>query len=73
MAEIHIGQLIREKMKEEGRSAAWLAKQLYCNRSNIHKIFQKQTIDTDLLFRISKIMKVDYFEFYSDALHVNIE
>jgi len=37
--EIHIGKMIRNSMKEEGRSVGWLAKKLSCDRSNIYKIY----------------------------------
>lgn len=63
--EIHIGNLIRQKLKEQERSGAWLAKKLYCDRSNIHKILQKQFIDAELLFRISVIMDVNFFDYYA--------
>ena len=35
--EIHIGKMISDKMKEEGRSVQWLAEKLSCSRSNIYK------------------------------------
>jgi plasmid maintenance system antidote protein VapI len=73
MKKIHIGKLIRAKMEAEGHSVAWLAKQLHCNRSNVYKIYQKQMIDTDMLLRISKILKTDFFNYYSDILHTDIK
>jgi plasmid maintenance system antidote protein VapI len=73
MAEIHIGRLIQAKMEVEGRSVAWLAKRLHCNRSNVYKIYQKQMIDTDMLLRISKILKTDFFNYYSDILHTDFK
>jgi plasmid maintenance system antidote protein VapI len=73
MKEIHIGKLIQAKMEAEGRSVTWLAKQLHCYRSNVYKIYQKQTIDMDLLLRISKILKTDFFNYYSDILHTDIK
>jgi hypothetical protein len=63
---IHIGKLIQERMRVEGRSVSWLAKRMYCDRSNIYKIFQKQSIDTDLLLHISKEMEFDFFIYYYD-------
>jgi hypothetical protein len=54
MTKIHIGQLIRKKVETEGYSACLLAKLLHCDRSNIYKIYRKQTIDTEFLLQISK-------------------
>ena len=59
--EIHIGKIIQNKMKEEGRSANWLAKKLSCNRSNIYKIYEKRNIDAILLIHISRILNHDFF------------
>ena len=58
--EIHIGKIIRKKMKEEGRAASWLAKKMNCDRSNVYKIFEKSNIDVALLLNISKILSHDF-------------
>jgi hypothetical protein len=41
MKEIHIGKWIQAKMEAEGRSAAWLAEQLHCDRSNCYITVKK--------------------------------
>lgn len=58
---IHIGTLIRQECKKQQRGATWLANQLFCNRVNIYKIYSKASIDTELLRRISEILKHDFF------------
>lgn len=63
---IHIGQLIKEELKNQGRSITWLAKQLGCSRQNLYKIFERKWIYTDMLLKISLIMDFDFFQFYSD-------
>ena len=65
---IHIGKLIQAKMKTDGRSAQWLAQQLHCETSNIYKIYEKPTINTGLLLRISKALNIDFFANYSNLL-----
>jgi len=71
--EIHIGRLIRNKLKEEGRSVSWLAKKIHCKRDNIYKIFDRTSVDTALLLRISFVLKTDFFaclsEFYHHSIH----
>ena len=59
--ETHIGNIIRLKLQEQGRSAAWLAKQIPCTRNNVFKIMRKSHISTDLLLRISKILDFNFF------------
>lgn len=58
---VHIGSIIRQKLQEQGRSAAWLAKQIPCTRNNVFKIMRKPHISTDLLLRISKILDYNFF------------
>lgn len=59
--DIHIGRIIHQKLREQGRTAAWLAKQIPCTRNNIFKIMRKSHISTDLLLRISKILDYNFF------------
>jgi hypothetical protein len=66
MVKIHIGKLIQAKMKEERRSAAWMAERLNGHRSNIYKIYESTAIDTALLHRISQILEYDFFKHYSE-------
>jgi plasmid maintenance system antidote protein VapI len=65
---LHIGQLIRERMKEDGRSVKWFAEQLNCHRSRIYKIYKNPTIDTALLYRICGILKYNFFKHCSEEL-----
>jgi len=51
-------------MQKRGCTKVWLAKQLYCHRTNIGNILKRQSIDTNQLFLISKILQVDFFELY---------
>ena len=67
--EIHIGQLIKEKLRKKERTVTWFARKLCCIRSNVYKIFKKQSIDSLLLLRISIILEEDFFSYYSDSLN----
>ncbi|NDV65443.1 XRE family transcriptional regulator [Bacteroides sp. 224] len=69
--EIHIGELIKIKMKEEGRSVSWLASKMHCDRTNVYKIFQKASIDSAQLLRISCLLGCDFFSNYSNILNRN--
>jgi plasmid maintenance system antidote protein VapI len=63
---IHIGTLIRNKMKEEQRSASWLAERINCNTRNVYKIYDKQSINSDLLRQISEALGTNLFAYYPD-------
>lgn len=59
---IHIGILIKNKMKERGMSVSDLARSLHYERTNIYKIFKRSSIDIELLIRISKILEYDFLQ-----------
>lgn len=61
---VHIGKLIKNELQRQGRSVSWFAEQLYCDRTNVYDIFKRQSIDTELLVRISLILKYNFFHFY---------
>ncbi|MDR1667025.1 MAG: XRE family transcriptional regulator [Bacteroidales bacterium] len=63
---IHIGKRIRQRLKEDRRSAAWLAEQLHCDRTNVYKLYGKSHIDVEQLLRISLALRFDFFQCYSD-------
>lgn len=63
---MHIGQILKEKLKEDGKSVVWLARELGCHRTNIYNLFDKYSIDTHLLERISIIMRHNFFDLYKE-------
>lgn len=56
-----IGCLIKEELEKQERSISWFARKLSCDRSNIYRLFQKDSIDTKLLARISILLDHDFF------------
>ena len=66
---VHIGKTIEQVLREQGRSVSWFAKQICCERTNVYSIFQRASIDTELLLRISRVLSYDFFEEYRNALH----
>lgn len=58
--DLHIGKLIQNELDRQGRSAAWLARSIYCEKSNIYKLFKRESIGIDQLMRISEVMDHDF-------------
>ncbi len=58
---IPIGQLIKEELNKQERSVSWFARKLSCDRTSVYRLFQKDSIDTRLLVRISRILDRDFF------------
>lgn len=65
---MHIGKHIKQKLAEQGRTSSWLAQQLSYNRTTMYKIYDKASIDTQMLLRISRIMEYDFFNDLSKEL-----
>ena len=63
---MHIGNLIKQQLEEQGRTVVWFARKLSCSRTNVYKIFEKPSIDTNLLLRISSILNYDFFKHYTE-------
>ncbi len=68
----HIGSLIKQELERQERSASWLAKRLCCDRTNIYKIFARETIDVQMLMRISIALKYNFLKLYSDLTETSI-
>ncbi len=68
---VHIGQLIELELHRQERSVTWFANKLYCDRTNVYKIFKRGSIDSDLLLRISTILNHNFFSYYLQELENN--
>ena len=74
MAEpIHIGHIIQAELHAQGRTVAWLARQLLSSRTACYRTFHSYSIDTQLLFRISRLLGRDFFAEYSGKLAIEDE
>lgn len=68
MSMIHIGKLIRQKMEERHLTVVWLASHLSCTRTNVYKMFERYSVDTEVLMKLSIVLDFDFFSLYSDEL-----
>ncbi len=65
---VEIGSAIKDRLQASRHSVVWLATQLECSRTNVYKIFGKKSIGTEELFKISEVLKYDFFKIYSNKL-----
>ena len=63
---MNIGKHVEEILRKQGRSAAWLASEIPCERTNVYNIFKRKSMDVRLLMRISVVLKYDFFKELSD-------
>ena len=68
---LHIGKIICQKMKEEGRTKRWLAEKINCEYSSFCKMLKRQFLDTELLLRISVALQYDFFAHLSKCFAEN--
>jgi DNA-binding Xre family transcriptional regulator len=66
--QIHIGTAIRDELRRQGQTNAWLAEQIGITPRALQKIFNKASIDTEQLAAICHALDADLFRLYSDSL-----
>ena len=59
--DFHIGEIIKQSLQRQQRSAAWLARQLCTDVSNGPKILKQQHLHAELLLKISQVLNEDFF------------
>lgn len=64
MKQIHIGKQIKEVFDKKGFTVTEFAKRINKSRENVYSIFKRKTIDTGLLYIISKVLEHDFFTLY---------
>ena len=69
---MHIGNILHQKLKEQGKTVVWLANELGCHRTNVYNLFDKYSIDTQLLCRLSIIMHFNFFSLYQEEVDEKI-
>ncbi|MCL2596879.1 MAG: helix-turn-helix domain-containing protein [Paludibacter sp.] len=58
---IHIGNIIRQKLKENSMSITDFANKIHCERTTVYDIFERKSIDSELLIRISEVLNFDFY------------
>ena len=67
LGKLCIGARVHEELNRQGRSVAWLARQLGKDRPNLYYFFDRNTIDAELLLRISYFLKHDFLQDVNEA------
>jgi plasmid maintenance system antidote protein VapI len=70
---IHIGKKIKEEVHQKGISVSAFAKKINRSRNVVYDIFERESIDTDLLNKISKVLSCDFFSLYSSQKEYNLD
>jgi hypothetical protein len=70
MAKIHIGNKIKSVLEGSGMPAADFAKKINRTRDVAYKIFARESVDTNMLQKISLVLEFDFFSYYSESLPI---
>lgn len=70
---IHIGQKIKEITEKRGIAKAELGRRLNMSSTNVHKIFKRESIDTNLLENLSILLEHNFFAYYVEDLPILIQ
>ena len=60
-----LGEHIKAVMSQKNVTVKQLSEAIHCERSNVYDILQRENIGSDLLMKISLVLKYDLFEFLS--------
>ena len=60
LRDIHIGTMIREKLTEKSMSITEFAAGINKERTTVYDIFERKSIDIELLISISKVLEYDF-------------
>jgi len=60
MENIHIGSIIKQKLKESSLTIKEFADSINCERTTVYHIFKQKSIDIEKLIKISKVLNYDF-------------
>ncbi|MBP5643310.1 MAG: XRE family transcriptional regulator [Bacteroidales bacterium] len=56
MKDVHVGAMIQEELQRQGRTVNWFAGQIYCEKSNVYKMFKRKSVDLIQLMKVSEAL-----------------
>lgn len=68
---IHLGTMIREKAVERDVSIIRMCKFLNTTEDEINKMYEQESLDTEILLRWSKLLEYDFFRVYTKHLFIS--
>ena len=69
MSKIHIGKKIQDVVDNSSYTIVAFAKEIGLTRDGVYKIFKKESIDTEQLQKISKVLDHNFFSYYEQPSH----
>jgi Helix-turn-helix domain len=61
---IHIGQIIHAKVEDQSMTQKRILNYFDCDEQDLHNMYNSKSLDTDLLLKWCKLLKVDLFRMF---------
>ena len=61
-SKLHIGHMVKSVFDKSGLSVAEFARRIHCERTNVYKIINRQSIDVETLVKISEALEHNFLE-----------
>ena len=68
----HIGRLIEQEMERQERNPTWLAKKIPCVRTNVYYLLKQESLQADMIERLSIALNHDFFKDLSEDLTLRL-
>lgn len=66
--DLHIGAQIKKRAAELRIGPTELGSKINTSKQNVYGIYKRKSVDTRLLFKLSRALNFDFFALYSDEL-----
>jgi len=67
MRKVHIRRLIREKFEASGLTKKAFAKKINLSSRHVYSLFERESVDTWLLQRISEVLNHNFFSVFTES------
>jgi len=61
MKDIHIGPIIKQKFQDSSMMVEEFAEKINCERTTVYDIFRRKSVDSELLFKISEALNLNFY------------
>jgi DNA-binding Xre family transcriptional regulator len=69
--DINIGLLVKQRAKELRIGPTELGVKINTSKQNVYGIYKRKSIDTQLLIKLCNALNFDFFQVYSQNLHLS--
>lgn len=65
---VNIGQTVKKVLEKKGMTVSEFGRRINKSRENVYSIFERKSIDTALLEKISEVLEYNFFNLYQKSV-----